>query len=218
MDVGAGECEHRIAFVGVSFSCWSVVVLSADDVALDTVRNCLRPSLVKGVRGCAFFADTKPVLMFVYVTTILDGDGLGDHWCVVATCSHECLERSNSLLKDSWPYPTVIVKHNRFANNDGGGSGVTLVEGVECWGWFAFYPGFVVGGGLCTFGFREGGDGVWASCDEAGDDWVVADDGFVERILTLIECTSVNQDGVVNDDVSVVGVLVDYGSVVVEAG
>jgi hypothetical protein len=39
--------------------------------------------------------------------------------------------------------------------DDGGGSGVALVEGVECWGWFAFYPGFVVGGGLRTFSFRK---------------------------------------------------------------
>jgi len=105
-----------------------------------------------------------------------------------------------------------------FSNDDGGGSCVALVEGVECWGWFAFYPCFVVGGGLCSFGFREGCDGVWASCDEAGCDWVVGDVGVVLGVGALVERCPIYQDGVVHDDVSVVGVLVDYGSVVVEAG
>ncbi len=35
---------------------------------------------------------------------------------------------------------------------------------------------------------------MWASCDEAGCDWVVADDGFVLGVFALVECASIYQD------------------------
>jgi hypothetical protein len=69
----------RTPLFGFDDCCW---------MRVSRVGDCLGTRLVEGVGGCAFFSDTDSVLMFLYVTTILDGDGLGDHWCVVATCPH----------------------------------------------------------------------------------------------------------------------------------